>query len=75
MTTNTFDAARAESLCLILAEDVLDQVRRYPTILPEWREGRAAAAALIYPCVETLSAANETRFLVNDYARRHGGAR
>jgi hypothetical protein len=64
-----------ELMACIIAGHSLDDCRRWPSRgfedLREWSSGRAAAAALIHPCVETLTAANECRFLVN-YHWRHG---
>jgi len=55
----------------IIAEQCISMVRRCPMSLPDWYEGRSAAAALICPCVETLSAHNEIRFLNGSYVQRH----
>ena len=55
-----------------IAEICLDCARRWPlSTMNEWYEGRVRAAALIVPCVETLSARNEFIFLTGDYAKRH----
>ena len=62
----------ASVMANIIAEQCLSMTRKYPFSLPQWYEGRAAAAALICPCVETLSAHNEIHFLNGSYARRHG---
>jgi len=63
---------RASVMAVIIANQSLNTVRKYPMSMPQWYEGRAAAAALIYPCVETLSAHNEIKFLNGSYAQRHG---
>lgn len=36
-----------------------------------WEKGRAQAAAFIFPTVETVSAANEVAFMVDEYWPRH----
>lgn len=59
------------SMALIIARNSLADIRRAPTSeMNEWYEGRICAAALIYPCPDTLSAKNEARFLAGEYARR-----
>jgi hypothetical protein len=60
------------NMAVIIAVQSLNTVRKYPMSMPQWYEGRAAAAALIYPCVETLTAHNEIHFLNTHYAQRHG---
>ena len=59
-------------MAIIIAKQCIDRVRKWPYSLPEWYEGRANAAATIYPCIETLSAINEIKFLHGDYVKRHG---
>lgn len=62
-----------QDMALVIAENSLNSIRRSPASpMNEWFEGRISAAALIYPCVETISAKNEARFLCGDYARRWG---
>ena len=59
-------------MALIIAQNSLSDVRRAPhSPMNEWYEGRLCAAALIYPCVETMSAKNEAKFLSGVYAARH----
>jgi hypothetical protein len=63
-----------ETLAIHIAEHSLEMVRKYQesqTGMSEWYDGRASAAALMNPCVETLAARNEIRFLIGDYTRRH----
>ena len=63
------------NMALVIAENSLFAVRLAPTsIMNEWYEGRISAAALIYPCHETLGAKNEARFLAGPYARRWSGS-
>ena len=62
---------RHESMSLIIAEQSLKGSRSKTTReMREWYDGRANAAALIHPCLETLAAANECRFLIG-YHLRH----
>ncbi len=64
----------------IMANIIADQSARavlYPRQFADpkmdyWYQGRVDAAALISPSVETLSAANQIRFFISDYAYRHG---
>lgn len=61
------------NMALAIAENSLKAIRLAPTsIMNEWYEGRICAAALIYPCPETLGAKNESKFLAGPYARRWG---
>ena len=61
------------NMALVIAENSLKAIRLAPTsIMNEWDEGRISAAALIYPCPETLGAKNESKFLAGPYARRWG---
>ena len=72
MTRLTDVQRRAE----IVAEGSLQMVRLDPknrTTLNDWHEGRANASAFLCPTPVTLGAANETRFLVGPYHRRHYG--
>lgn len=62
---------RAFIMAHIICEQSLKSVRKYPRLMPEYYSGRARAAALIYPTVETLSCRNEIEFLKGDYAVRH----
>ena len=58
-------------MALVIAENSLADVLRSPASpMNDWYEGRLCAAALIYPCVETLSAKNVARFIAGEYARR-----
>lgn len=60
-----------QSMAETIARTSLEMVRKAPaSTLNEWLEGRASAAALIYPTPETIAAKNECRFLSGDYARR-----
>ena len=63
---------RASVMANIIADQCLNTIRMFPGSLPQWYEGRSAAAALICPCVETLAAHNEIHFLNGSYAQRHG---
>lgn len=61
------------NMALVIAENSLKAIRLAPTsIMNEWYEGRISAAALIYPCPETLGAKNESKFLAGAYAKRWG---
>lgn len=62
---------RAFSMAHIICEQSLYSVRKFPRLMPEFYSGRARAAAMIYPTVETLSCRNEIEFLTGDYAMRH----
>ena len=60
-------------MALFIAKNSLNDIRRFPTsCTTEWAEGRICAAALIYPCPETIGAKNESKFLAGPYARRWG---
>ena len=60
-------------MALFIAKNSLNDIRRFPTsCTTEWYEGRISAAALIYPCPETLGAKNESKFLAGPYAKRWG---
>jgi hypothetical protein len=70
------DHMRAFTLAEIIARETLNRVRTDPADkcgMAEWHDGRASAAALMYPMTETVSAANEIRFLVGQYRTRHYG--
>ena len=68
------DMPDPRDMALVIAQNSLNDIRRFPTSsMNEWYEGRICAAALIYPCPETLSAKNEAKFLAGAYARRHQG--
>ena len=61
------------NMALVIAENSLKAIRLAPTsIMNEWYEGRICAAALIYPCPETIGAKNEAKFLAGPYAKRWG---
>ena len=61
------------NMALVIAQNSLNDIRRFPTsCTTEWYEGRICAAALIYPCPETIGAKNEATFLAGPYARRWG---
>ena len=61
------------NMALVIAQNSLNDIRRFPTsCMNEWYEGRICAAALIYPCPETLGAKNESKFLAGPYAKRWG---
>ena len=63
-----------ETLATHIAEHSLEMVRKYQKDqlnMNQWYDGRASVAALMHPCVETLAARNEIRFLIGDYKRRH----
>jgi hypothetical protein len=58
-------------MALLIAANSLKSSREGSTQdMLEWYDGRSCAAALIHPCVETIAAANECRFLTG-YHRRH----
>lgn len=67
---DNFDSCKYTAIHV--AEWSLRDVRRWPFSMAEYNEGRVRAAAVIYPCVETLAARNEVIFLKGDYAKRHG---
>lgn len=59
------------NMALVIAQNSLNDIRRAPhSPMNEWYEGRICAAALIYPCPETLSAKHEAKFLAGAYAKR-----
>lgn len=67
---DNFDSCKYTAIHV--AQAALRDVRLWGLGMAEYNEGRVRAAAVIYPCIETLSARNEVVFLKGDYAKRHG---
>ena len=66
-----------ELMATVICQHTLRDVRVEvgTSYINEWQTGRVEAAALIFPSIENISAANEVRFLTGRYARRHFGSR